>query len=61
MAKVKEVSKYISHHPSSQALDKENIKNMSVSSWTFFYHKPYECDWKEAKHKAAGKKWKGIE
>lgn len=39
---------------------KDEIKTMSTTSWTFFYHKPYQNDWKQAKWKAAGKKWKGL-
>lgn len=43
-----------------RASSKDEIKSMSTTSWTFYYHKPYQMDWKEAKYKARGKKWKGI-
>ncbi len=28
------------------------LKKAGVSSWTFYYHKPYTFDWAEAKVKA---------
>jgi hypothetical protein len=60
MAKIKETPKKVIDHIASQALNKAEEKSMSVSSWTFFFHEPYKCDWKEARSKALGKKWKGI-
>lgn len=33
-------------------------KQLSISAWTQFYHKPYECDWKEARQKAIDRKWR---
>ena len=32
-----------------------------LSSWRFFYHKPYANDWKEARIKALDKKWRALE
>lgn len=43
-----------------RASSKDEVKSMSITSWTFYYHKPYQMDWKEARYKAKGKKWKGI-
>ena len=43
-----------------RAVTKDEEKSFSTTSWTFFYHKPYQNDWKEASYKARGKKWKGI-
>ena len=28
------------------------LQTAPIISWTHFYHKPYACDWKEAKEKA---------
>lgn len=41
-------------------VSKDEEKSMSTTSWTFYYHKPYQDDWKEARYKARGKKWKGL-
>ena len=35
---------------------KDEVKSMSMTSWSFFYHKPYQNDWKQAKYKARLKK-----
>ena len=35
---------------------KEAMKNTSVHSWTFFYHKPYQCDWGQAHQEAIDRK-----
>ena len=43
-----------------RAVTKDEEKSFSTTSWTFFYHKPYQTDWKEAKYQARGKKWKGL-
>ena len=40
---------------------KEALKNMTISSWTQFYHKPYQTDWQQAHDKAVNRKWKYIE
>lgn len=34
-----------------------NYKSRSLASWTFWYHKPYQLDWAEAKKKAQEKLW----
>ena len=35
---------------------KEAMKNTSVHSWSFFYHKPYQNDWQEAHQEAVERK-----
>lgn len=35
---------------------KEALKNTSVHSWSFFYHKPYQNDWQEAHQEAVERK-----
>lgn len=42
-------------------LTKEKLRNLSVESWTHFYHKPYECDWAEARKKAKERRWRSEE
>ena len=37
---------------------KEWQQGVSTSAWTQFYHKPYQCDWKEARQKAIERKWR---
>lgn len=37
---------------------KEALKNTTISSWTQFYHKPYQTDWQQAHDKAVNRKWK---
>lgn len=41
----------------SQHLTREQLKNLSLDAWTHFYHKPYECDWAEAREKARDRKF----
>ena len=36
---------------------KAEAKQASISAWTHFYHKPYQCDWAEARRKAIERKW----
>ena len=36
---------------------KNEQKKISLSAWTQFYHKPYECDWLRAHNMALAKKW----
>jgi len=40
---------------------KEAKKNIRVSAWTQFYHKPYQTDWKEAHQKAVARRWRYID
>lgn len=35
---------------------KEALKNTSIHSWSFFYHKPYQNDWQEAHQEAVERK-----
>lgn len=35
-------------------------KNVSVSAWTHFYHKPYQTDWQQAHTEAVKHKWDYI-
>ena len=37
---------------------KEALKNTTISSWTQFYHKPYQADWQQAHNKAVDRKWR---
>lgn len=39
-------------------INKWEEKSQSISSWTFFYHKPYANDWAEARKKARERKFK---
>lgn len=34
-----------------------NYKSRSIAAWTFWYHKPYQLDWAEARKKAQEKLW----
>lgn len=36
-------------------------KQIGLSAWVQWYHKPYECDWKEAYNKALDRRWKVLE
>ena len=36
----------------------EAKRNTRVSYWKQFYHKPYECDWREATQKATERVWR---
>lgn len=36
---------------------KEAKKNVNISAWTQFYHKPYQDDWKDARQQATERKW----
>ena len=37
---------------------KKVAKDIPVSTWTFWYHKPYRCDWRAAKIKAIDRMWR---
>ena len=37
---------------------KEVARLIDVSTWTQAYHKPYKCDWREARIKALDRLWK---
>jgi hypothetical protein len=38
--------------------NKNTLKLSRVDSWSHFYHKPYEEDWREAYNKALERVWK---
>ena len=40
---------------------KSEAKNISLSAWVQWYHKPYECDWQDAYNSALGRRWKVLE
>lgn len=44
----------------TRSWNKAEAKQTSISSWTQFYHKPYECDWAEARQKAKERKLEVI-
>ena len=37
---------------------REQKKNTRISYWKQFYHKPYQCDWREATMKATEHVWR---
>lgn len=39
-------------------IKKSELQNASISSWTQFYHQPYQCDMAEARQKAIERKYK---
>lgn len=41
----------------ANTMNKWEERSQSVSSWTFFYHKPYTNDWAEARKKARERKF----
>lgn len=36
----------------ARAISKDQLRSISVSGWAQWYHKPYQCDWAEARSKA---------
>lgn len=52
------------HHKPTTMDEKQNraeALKQGVDSWTHFYHKPYQCDWRDARRKALDKKWRVLE
>ena len=49
------------HRPPRTMDEKQNRSEalkQGVASWTQFYHKPYQTDWRDAHRKAIDKKWR---
>ena len=36
---------------------KNEVKDLSLTAWTHWYHKPYKSDWIEARGQAIDRRW----